>query len=217
MKSLKRLTLILLTLILVGLTGCKLNDPTLENNNAPTVGGNSTFSLGLEYTEYLTGYAVSGIGTCTDINVTIPQFYNEKPILSINENAFNGNDLIETISIPSTVIEIKRASFYNAVKLRLVLFRGNAEIKRINDYAFSGCVNMDSFNIPCSLEEIGSYAFSGCIKLNSVTFDSGSKLNRINSYAFENCVILTGMIIPKTTKYIHETAFVGCKNLITSK
>jgi hypothetical protein len=104
--------------------------------------GGITYYESLEYelSEDGTGYVVTGIGTCTDINITVPQMYNGLPVKSIGFQAFKDCTSFSSIELPDGVTTIGYGAFY-------------------------GCTNLTSITIPKSLESIGGSAFYNCYKL----------------------------------------------------
>ncbi len=76
-------------------------------------GGGTTvkYSEGLEYEDYEQGYAVIGIGTCTDEDVLIPPEYDGKPVYYIEEEAFESDGIMKSLYIPKTVTEIPGSIF----------------------------------------------------------------------------------------------------------
>ena len=90
-----------------------------------------------------TGYAVVGIGTCTDTNIVIPATYEGKPVTRIGEAAFRGCYGLLCVTIPDSVISIE-------------------------EYAFEQCVNLTSVTIPDSMTSIGNDAFNYCFRLIEV-------------------------------------------------
>ena len=65
---------------------------TFENGTC-TVCQSPQPSEGLEYTLNGTSYAVTGLGTCSDSNIVIADFYEGKPVTSIGEGAFSSEKL----------------------------------------------------------------------------------------------------------------------------
>ena len=94
------------------------------------------------------------IGNDTEIVV-------DDDILSIADNAFNGNQSIETVSIQSPNLRtIGKQSFSNCKNLKTIqvkAIRGG-----IGESAFEGCTNLTKFIIPHGMMEIGSRAFYQC-------------------------------------------------------
>ena len=87
----------------------------------------------------------------------------------LRNNAFNGCSSLESISLPSGIMDI-----------------GNS--------AFSGCSSLALINLPSSIKTIGSSAFQSCSGLTSITFEGTPE--SIGSYAFYNCQNLTTINVP---------------------
>lgn len=108
----------------------------------------SSYSEGLEYglTEDNDHYRVEGIGTCTDVNIVIPDEYEGKPVTEIGEKAFYEIKTIISITIPESVLKIGDKAFSKCenlievkmsddIDLGLDVFRGsiNVEISIVHD------------------------------------------------------------------------------------
>ena len=86
----------------------------------------STDSQGLEYTLSSDGtyYAVSGIGTCTNPTITIPQKHEGLPVKEIGARAFTGATTLSGIVIPMSLISIGESAFEGCTSLTLVTYTG---------------------------------------------------------------------------------------------
>lgn len=118
--------------------------------------------------------------------IVIPNEYNEKPVTSIGDNAFQNGKRLTGVTIPSSVTSI-----------------GN--------YAFRNCSGLTSVTVPSSVTSIGSWAFYGCSGLTSITIPSG--VTSIGSSAFRNCSGLTSITIPSSVTSINSYAFQDCSSL----
>lgn len=65
------------------------------------------------------GYIVTGY-TGSDASVTVPDWYNAKPVTEIGDSAFQGNTTITHVSMPSTIVKIGESAFKNCTKLSTV-------------------------------------------------------------------------------------------------
>lgn len=115
---------------------------------------------------------VTGIGTCTDTDIVIPNEHKGYAVTAIGYEAFRANTGITSVIIPTSVTSIK-------------------------SYAFNGCTGLISIDIPNSVTEIGWYAFSGCNGLTSAIIGNG--ILKIYGYAFRGCSNLVGITILATT------------------
>ncbi len=77
----------------------------------------------------------------------------------IADNAFSGNEYLESVTIPASVERIGDKAFYDCTSLSTVTFKENSGLKYIGDYAFANTL-VTSFTIPNGVEEIGDRAFS---------------------------------------------------------
>ncbi|MDR0917664.1 MAG: leucine-rich repeat domain-containing protein, partial [Oscillospiraceae bacterium] len=102
---------------------------------------NSTISVAA--THYSTVYYTSSAWdyyTGTETNLIFPDYVSYYKMTTINESAFAGNTLINSVILPDTVTSIESS-------------------------AFRGCSNLSEIVIPSSVNTIASDAFEGCNQL----------------------------------------------------
>ena len=117
------------------------NSWNYDYNRVPVI-WSYDLSNGLQYTINPDGqsYSVTGIGTCTDTDIVIPETYEGLPVTSIGDGAFSGCSLLTSINISNSVTSIGEDAFYN-------------------------CSSLISIVIPDSVTSIGNNAFYGCSSL----------------------------------------------------
>ena len=194
---------------------------------------NGKYSKGLAYSLENDGtYAVSGIGTCTDINIVIPSVVDGYRVTKIAPDAFKDSATIISIIIPDSVTSIGGYAFESCTSLKSIDIPNS--VTTIGDRVFRYCESLTSATIPDSVTTIGDCVFGRCVGLTSATIgDSittisnqmfiycakltsvtiGSSVTAINSWAFTDCNNLTSITIPNFVTTIGERAFSGCSSL----
>lgn len=125
-------------------------------------------------------YSVRAANTSISGDIDIPQTYNGKPVVVIQNSAFKDCSNVTSILIPSS-------------------------IKSIGINAFENCSNITEITIPEGVTLIGNNTFLGCEKLASVTFPTS--LENIGANAFAGCTSLTSIVLPKNIQEIGANAF----------
>lgn len=133
-------------------------------------------------------YSVRAANTSISGNIEIPQTYNGKPVVVIQNSAFKDCSNVTSVLIPSS-------------------------IKSIGINAFENCSNITETTIPEGVTLIGNNTFLGCEKLASVTFPTS--LENIGANAFAGCTSLTSIVLPKNIQEIGANAFANCSKLAT--
>lgn len=106
---------------------------------------------------------------------------DSNPLYVAEELYINGN-LVQTLTIPSSVKEVRDYAFYNFSGTSLTVSDG---VTRIGNTAFRSNDNLESVILPESLTELGNYAFQSCEKLTDVSVPSS--LEKLGTSAFGNC------------------------------
>lgn len=156
------------------------------NNSCNTCGLDWAYTEGLKYTLNKDGesYSVTGHGSAAG-DITIPAYYEGKPVTAIGETAFLAQQDLTGITLPDT-------------------------ITRIESMAFCDCSNLTSVTLSKGLTHIGVSAFAACEKLKEISLPNTVKV--IESVAFQRCSKLTSLVIPKSVESIGGSAFLGCSS-----
>ena len=181
------------------------------DNGVCSVCGTPKPSEGLNYALFGdgTGYSVTGIGTCTDTNIVIPSAYNDLPVTSIGNSAFEGCSSLTSINIPDNVTSIGNYAFEGCSSLTSINIPDS--VTSIGYAAFRNCSSLTSITIPDSVTSIGNSAFNGCSSLESVTIGNG--VTFISNSAFYGCSSLESVTMGNGVTSIGNYAFEGCSSI----
>ena len=140
----------------------------------------------LRFTDYGNGTcAVSGIGSCTDLFIVIPERSPEGSVVTaIEDRAFYGNREIKAVEIPSTVSSIGETAFGNCSALVYIsVDKANKAFKDVSGVLYSKDGSMliaypsacgaTALELSKSVTEIADMAFYGCDTLQVISY-SGS-------------------------------------------
>ena len=173
-------------------------------------GGTQNYSKGLAYAANEDGKtcAITGIGTCKDTEVVIPETVEGYTVTSIGEFAFSSCIELESVVIPDSVISIGDYALSACIELESVVIPDS--VTSIGEFAFRSCYSLTSVVIGNSVTSIGYAAFSDCTALKSVKI--GESVQSIGYYAFSNCAFET-IVIPDSVTQIYGGAFSVNENL----
>lgn len=127
--------------------------------------------------------------------------------LSVSEEFYLNDQKIETLTIPSTISEIKTLAFIFAPIKALVIPN---TVKRLGYLCFAKCDNLKNVYIPSSVEEIDN-SFSELESLEEIEFEEGINLKELNG--FWRCPKLGKIEIPSSVTSIGLDAFSECQGL----
>ncbi len=108
------------------------------SNGSCTRCGDIAYSVKLSYRKENNKYTVTGIGTCSDVNIKIPSTYEGLPVTSIGYNAFYNCSSLTSITIPNSVTSIGDYAFYNCSSLTSVTFADTSTWYYTSTSAYTG-------------------------------------------------------------------------------
>ena len=120
-------------------------------------------------------------------NIKIPATIADKTVLAIGDNAFYGNDSIESVVVSKSIVSIGASAFENCIKLKKIVIPSNVKI--IGENAFNGSEQVTIFEFEGS--EAEKYAQANGLTTSDVT--------RSNHTGFEYVDIEGGVKITKYT------------------
>ncbi|MBE6584308.1 MAG: hypothetical protein E7649_04895 [Ruminococcaceae bacterium] len=96
-------------------------------------------------------YIVVGLGNCNEKEVVIPEKYNNKPVSTIGDGAFEGSQ-IEMITFSANITKIGERAFAGCAKLEVILFYGdkatfNEDIEKASSWR-DNCEGIVRFSKP---------------------------------------------------------------------
>jgi hypothetical protein len=147
----------------------------------------------IEYVDFVLtkdNYEMAGIKL--DDNITIPETFeydgNYYRITEIGEAAFDNNDILTSITIPSSVKKIGDVSFAACNSLENVII--SEGVLEIGKMAFSNCHSLTSITIPSSIVVIGDNIFGRVSSLTSITWNGKTYTDKTE---FNNAIINAGI------------------------
>lgn len=172
---------------------------------------------------YITAY--NGRST----NVTI-DFIDSIKVISIGDNAFKGNTIIENCSIPY-VTYIGNNAFEGCENLKAINYSKDVEhfgtaafkntgitnitisenITKIPNYLFDSCKNLKEVTLTNNVTEIGTSAFAECEMLEKVNGCKNIKI--VNSYAFYDDSKVNFDTFPRGIEIVGDCSFYLCQKL----
>ena len=183
-----------------------------------------TPSEGLEYTlsDDGTYYSVTGIGTCTDLDVVIPSTYNNLSVTSIADWAFEDCSGLTSVVIPDSVTSIGYGAFLFCDSLTSVVIGDS--VTSIGEDAFYDCSSLASISVDENNAHYSSLdgnlynkdkttLVQYAIGKTDTSFVVPDSVTSVGEGAFEGCDSLTSVTIPDSVTNIGEDAFYSCDSL----
>lgn len=134
--------------------------------------------------EYLKTCEVAQQGAGIAGSVIIPTSVNDGTcdysVVGIDDDAFNGQDLMTSIQMPES-------------------------LTWVGDRAFVNCKRLHSITLPNSVTHLGKEVFKDCNNLSAVKLSEG--VNDIKECTFYNCRNLNSISIPNSVQVIEYAAF----------
>lgn len=185
-------------------------------------------STGLQFTSNGEGGAtVSGMGSCTDISLVIPEISPDgKQVVAIASNAFANNKSITSVVIPNSVNTVGDGAFRGtsithasvpapvvpAVRLDTLIDLTVTGTGKIPDSAMTSATSLTRVTIKEGVTEIGESAFLSCVQLYSLSMPDS--LVTIGNMAFSKCEGLRGKLtLGSGVVTIGDKAFNGANNI----
>ena len=146
----------------------------IEHGYEEEADNSSSASKGLQFTSYGDGTCyMSGIGTCSDTDIIIPNVSPEGDrVVRIGNLAFHRCENITSITVPEGVSSIGYRAFIDCYNLK-ELYLPDSVISIQLD-AVANCYKLESVKIPRNITGIDAWAFWQCTNLNNVYY-AGSK------------------------------------------
>lgn len=189
--------------------------------------GRKTYSEGLEFSLSADGtyYILEGMGTCTDVDLIIPETYNNLPVAEIGELAYNKRLNIKSVTIPRSITSIGRFAFSDCTRLEKVYFYAencadlaswgsDAFIGSGGEHGISVVIGKDVQRIPAHLFHWSASSVSRLVNVVPLTFEADSVLKTIGESAFA----VSGLIevnLPDSVEVIGKDAFRQSERLKT--
>lgn len=162
-------------------------------------------------------------------------FENEKQIVSFDEfehfssvttipyRFFSYCELLESVKLPESVMEIETYAFENCVSLKSIVipegvtnsysYSYGDEVNGKYSYWFRGCSSLESITLPSTLKLLPEEGFDGCSSLKNITLPKG--ITKIPINCFNGCSALSEIICESPITSVGGAAFAGCTSLKT--
>ena len=157
---------------------------------------------------------ITGIGSCTDTEIYIPEYIDEVKVTSISANAFKDCTNVTKVVLSNFITEIGENAFYNCTNL--INFVSNDNLIAIGNQAYYGCTGLSEFTLTKNIVTIGNDIFKNANNLKTLYFKCDNNLDSqvTNSHLITSSItkIVFGgknIQIPK----FHTSDFINIKEI----
>ena len=143
-----------------------------------------------------------------EADVVIPATLDGKQVTKIDDNAFNGREVV-SVTVPEGVVSIENRAFANCEQLTAITLPES--LTKIGDSAFSYCIALTAIRIPDTVTVLGNRVFDRCISMTTANLPTG--LAEMGEDVFCSCQELRSVTIPEGTTCLGNLAFEWCEQL----
>lgn len=185
---------------------------TVNLADADIVSGGRSYAYSRFTEDNIVGYGM--FADCAVKSIVLPDNTER-----IEQNAFMGCTLLESITIPAAVSSVIPSDGCPALK-SIQAMKANSHYAAIDGVLFNHDATSlvwfplgknGDYSLPSSLKNIGAYAFRGC---TITTFSIPEGISEIGQGAFCNSRI-EKVVLPSTVRTIPTAAFQDCSSLTT--
>lgn len=159
-------------------------------------GGNNSNPAMTSKHLYINGEELTNVKFPTDIG-------------QVNDNTFNGLEMLESVVLPDDVTRIGVSAFHNCTGLTSINIPES--VTTIYGRAFQSCSNLATIELPENLDSLGESVFNSCTALNNVTLPEN--ITTIGDFLFGGCSSLESINIPEGVTSVGDYAFQNCTSL----
>ncbi len=145
--------------------------------------------------------------------LTIPSEIDGMPVVEIGDSAFENNDMLLYLKLPSSPIKLGKRFCSGCISLVSVDLAGSVSSLPLG--AFEECRNLAMIEGMSAVTEIGDQAFAGCSALAHIKISDS--LTSLGNEAFRGCTSLSSVTLPETLTFLGESIFWGCENLVRAE
>lgn len=165
--------------------------------------GDASDGLNYEINNSNTGYVITSYAG-NQVQVVIPDYINNLPVLEIGAYAFYENGTLDHVTLPNTLETISFAAFKNATRIESISFP--ASLTTIASDAFSGATNLKNINLEStSLTSLGDNSFERTIISNAKLPET---ITTIGARAFASNTLFKELTVYAVTPpYVYPNSF----------
>lgn len=173
MKKVRKVLILLA--IIIGMIFIRANIANAADSVIASGDCGESITWSLNNTGILT---ISGSGSMTNGKESPWSKYQDKvksvvfdgAITSVGSYAFEDNQNIKEIEIPTTIQTIGSYAFYNCTSLKEINITSG--LYRVSSYAFDGCSSLENVDLGKNIMYINECAFANCTSLKTIKFTS---------------------------------------------
>lgn len=115
---------------------------------------------------------VTGIGSCTDMDIVIPAYIDGFKVTAIGDGAFI-LESFKSVVMSDTIVTIGNDAFGECMYMESIIL--SESLTTIGSYAFQCCESLKSLYIPASLTDLGMGSLGYCISLKNIDVDENNQ------------------------------------------
>lgn len=140
----------------------------------------------------------------TDVSsIMVPSHYMDYKITGIKSYAFENNQNLESISLPTTIRVIDNYAFRNCRSLKYMTIPESVTV--LGEGFCNGCSSLEKAYVNTAVSKLPAFSFAGCSSLDYVRLNPG--ISAIGQSAFSGCSSLQSIDLPENIKVIDRVAF----------